>query len=52
MNVDINNQFHQHYRLRLTHSIFSFLYYLLIKNSIYNIQCCHTLFFYVLIFIW
>jgi hypothetical protein len=27
MNVDIDNQFHRYHRLRLTESIFSFLYY-------------------------
>jgi hypothetical protein len=35
MNVDIDNQFHQYYRLRLTDSIFSLIYYLLIKNLVY-----------------
>jgi hypothetical protein len=35
MNVDIDNQFHQYYRLHLTDSIFSFLYYFIDKKLVY-----------------
>jgi hypothetical protein len=44
MNVDTDNQFHQYHRLRLGDSIFC-IYFIIycLKNSIYNIQRCHSL---------